>query len=335
MSLPINYTKTLSEIKERIISARYRSMQKINTEMIMLYWDIGQTLSEKMNNEGWGKRIVEILSVDLQAIFHGVKGFSARNLWYMKQFYESYSENEFLQRVVAEIPWGQNIEIFTKVKTIEERAFYAQMCKDRAWSRPTLIQHIEANTFENMKLTQNNFNETLPVERVESLKWEFKDEYDFSFLELYDDVKEKELENALVQNITRTLGQFGSDFAFMGQQFRLELNGKEYFIDLLFYHRLLKCMVAIELKNNEFKPEHSQQLNWYLHLLDKTVKYPEDNNSIGILLCRSKDRITVEYALELATQPMGVSTFRYNQLPSDVAKLLPSEEDFNRIINSC
>ena len=335
MNLPINYTETLSAIKKRINNARYRSMQKVNTEMIELYWDIGQTLSEKTNNEGWGKSVVEVLSVDLQAAYRGVKGFSSRNLWYMKQFYESYTENEFLQRLVAEIPWGQNIEIFTKLKTDEKRTFYAQMCKERAWSRPVLVEHIKAETFEKLKVNQNNFKETLPAERVESLKWEFKDEYDFSFLELQDDVKEKELENALVENITQTLGQFGSDFAFMGQQFRLELNGKEYFIDMLFYHRLLKCMIAIELKTVEFKPQHSQQLNWYLHLLDKTVKYPDDKKSIGILLCKSKDRITVEYALELATQPMGVATFHYTELPSDVAKCLPSEEDFNRIINSC
>ncbi len=332
--LPINYTETFLSIKARINNARYRTMQKINSEMINLYWDIGQTLSQKAKNEGWGKSVVEVLAVDLQASFQGVKGFSARNLWYMKQFYENYISNKKLQRLVAEIPWGQNIEIFTKLKTEEERFFYARMCKERAWSRPTLVEHIKADTFESTKLSQNNFKETLPTEKVDSLKWEFKDEYDFSFLELYDDVKERELENALVQNITKTLGQFGSDFAFMGQQFRLELNEKEYFIDLLFYHRLLKSMVAIELKTVEFKPEHSQQLNWYLHLLDKTVKYPDDNKSIGILLCKSKDRITVEYALELATQPMGVATFHYNQLPADVARFLPSEEDFNRIIKS-
>ena len=221
---------------------------------------------------------------------------------------------------------------FTKLKTVEEQKFYIQMCKERAWSRPILKEHIKTRTFENIKLSQNNFKQTLPAHKVEELKWAFKDEYDFSFLELYDDVKERELENALVKNITQTLGQFGHNFAFMGQQFRLELNGKEYFIDLLFYHRQMKRMIAIELKTVEFKPEHSQQLNWYLHLLDKTIKYPDDDTSIGILLCKSKDRVTVEYALEMATKPMGIATFNYYQLPKEIAQFLPSEEDFNRII---
>jgi len=331
--LPISYKETLLTIKERINNARYQTMQKINSELIKLYWDIGKTLSEKTNNDGWGKNIVEVLAIDLQSSFHGVKGFSSRNLWYMKQFYESYHDNEKLQRVVAEIPWGQNIELFTKINSETERFFYAQMCIERAWSRPTLVEHIKAKTFENYKQNQNNFPKILTTEKLHSLKWEFKDEYDFTFLELQDDVKEREFENALVQNITKTLGQFGKDFAFMGQQFKLELNEKEYFIDLLFYHRRLKCMIAIELKTIEFKPEHSQQLNWYLHLLDKTVKYADDNSSIGILLCKNKDRLTVEYALELTTKPIGVATYHYNQLPSSIAEFLPTEQDFYRMLD--
>ena len=162
---------------------------------------------------------------------------------------------------------------------------------------------------------------------------QFKDEYDLSFLNLSDHHSEKELENAIVHNITRMLGQFGSDYAFMGQQFRLELDDKEYFIDLLFYHRRLKCMVAIELKVNEFKPEYSQQLNWYLHLLDRTVKYSDDKPSIGILLCKSKSKLIVEYALEIVNRPMGVATYSYTELPEDIAKNLPDEEQFRRIFD--
>jgi RecB family endonuclease NucS len=160
---------------------------------------------------------------------------------------------------------------------------------------------------------------------------EFKDEYNLSFLELEDVHTERQLEQAIVNNITKTLGQFGSDFAFMGRQFRLELDEKEYFVDLLFYHRKLRCMIAIELKATEFKPEHSQQLNWYLHLLDKTIKYPEDNTSIGILLCKSKSKITVEYALEMSNKPMGIATYSYSELPSEIAQFLPNEEDMKRV----
>ncbi len=332
-TLPTSYHDTLRTLKDRINNARYQTMQRINSELIKLYWDIGKTLSEKMSNEGWGKSVVELLAVDLHATFHGVKGFSARNLWYMKQFYDSYSEDEFLQRVVAEIPWGQNIEIFTKLDNKDERLFYAQMCMNRAWSRPVLVENIKADAYTKYQVQQNNFDALIPSERLSDIKWDFKDEYDFSFLELQDDIKERELENALVHNITKTLGQFGQDFAFMGQQFRVELSDKEYFIDLLFYHRRLKCLIAIELKTIEFKPEHSQQLNWYLHLLDKTIKYEDDNPSIGILLCKSKDRIIVEYALELATKPIGVATYHYNQLPPTIAEYLPTEQDFQRMLN--
>jgi hypothetical protein len=163
---------------------------------------------------------------------------------------------------------------------------------------------------------------------------QFKDEYDLSFLNLPDHHTEKQLENALVSNITKMLGQFGNDFAFMGQQFRLELDDKEYFIDILFYHRKLKSMIAIELKVNEFKPEYSQQLNWYLHLLDKTVKYPEDSPSIGILLCKTKSHLTVEYALEMANKPMGVATYSYAQLPKEIALSLPNEEQLAKIFST-
>lgn len=331
-SLPSNYIETFNIIKERINKARYQSMVKVNSELILLYWDIGKTIAEKINTENWGKNVVETLSKDLQSEFIGIRGFSSRNLWYMKQFYETYP-NEFLQRVVAEIPWGQNIEIFSKISNQEERLFYLKLTAERAWSRPTLLQNIKLNIYESYKNSQNNFYQTLPAHRLYDLKWEFKDEYDFSFLQLEDEIKERELENALVVNISKTLGQFGNDFAFMGQQFRLELDAKEYFIDMLFYHRRLKCMIAIELKTKEFKPEHSQQLNWYLHLLDKTIKYPDDNPSIGILLCKSKNKLTVEYALELATKPMGISTYHYNELPNAIANVLPSEEDFNRLLN--
>jgi len=329
-----NYFETFEFIKTRVQNARYQSMQKINSELMFLYWDIGKTLSEKIETQGWGKNIVEKLANDLQIEFTGVKGFSSRNLWYMKLFYETYKNNEFLQRLVAEIPWGQNIEIFTKIDNETERHFYINMCKERAWSRPTLLQNIKSDIYNNFKNNQNNFNTTLSPERISDLKWEFKDEYDFTFLQINDDLKERELEKALVTNITKTLGQFGNDFAFMGQQFRLELDNKEYFIDLLFYHRRLKCMVAIELKTVEFKPEHSQQLNWYLHLLDKTIKYEDDNTSIGILLCKSKNKLTVEYALELTTKPIGVATYHYNELPQNIANNLPSEDDFFKILNS-
>ena len=197
--------------------------------------------------------------------------------------------------------------------------------KNEAWSRSILEEKIKIDTYGNHQKFQHNFDKALSTSEIESYSLQFKDEYDLSFLNMPDHHTEKQLENAMVNNITKMLGQFGNDFAFMGQQFRLELDDKEYFIDLLFYHRKLKSMVAIELKVNEFKPEYSQQLNWYLHLLDKTVKYPEDQPSIGILLCKTKSELTVEYALEMANKPMGVATYSYAQLPKEIALSLPSD----------
>lgn len=192
-------------------------------------------------------------------------------------------------------------------------------------------EKIKFDLYANHTTFQNNFETALSTKEVVNYSLQFKDEYDLSFLNLSDHHTEKQLENAIVQNITKMLGQFGSDFAFMGQQFKLELDDKEYFIDLLFYHRKMKAMVAIELKVNNFKPEYSQQLNWYLHLLDKTVKYPEDNSSIGILLCKNKSELTVEYALDLVSKPMGVATYNYTELPQEIAENLPNEEQFKRI----
>ena len=224
--------------------------------------------------------------------------------------------------------------IFSKIKNKTEREFYLQKTQKEAWSRSVLKEKIKIDLYSQYKKFQNNFDKSLSTSELVKYSMQFKDEYDLSFINLPDYHTERQLENAIVSNITKTLGQFGSDFAFMGQQFRLELDDKEYFIDLLFYHRKLKSMVAIELKIDEFKPEYSQQLNWYLHLLDKTVKYSEDNPSIGILLCKSKSEIIVEYALEIVNKPIGVATYSYSQLPKEIAENLPDETELRKIFGN-
>jgi len=329
---PDNYLQTLVLLKEKINRARYQSMVAVNKEMILTYLDIGKIISERVKN-GWGNSVIDCLAADLQSEYVGVKGFSPRNLRRMRQIYEMTTQNEIWPQLVAEIPWRHTEVIFTKIKSPEQITFYLQITAERGWSRSILEEEIRFDAYEKHLSFQNNFSKTIDNNTLAIYRWKFKDEYNFSFLELDELHTERQLENALVQNITKTLGQFGSGFAFMGQQFRLELDDKEYFVDLLFYHRRLKCMLAIELKTSEFKPEHSQQLNWYLHLLDKTVKYDDDKPSIGILLCKSKSRLTVEYALELATKPIGVATYHYNQLPQNIALYLPSEEDFYRILS--
>lgn len=329
--LPENYNQTLLNLKNRIKIAQYKSLSIVNTEMIFMYLDFGKIFSEKLQS-GWGESIIDTISKDLQSEYHGVKGFSSRNLRRMKLIYEEVCNNSIWTQLVTKIPWGHSNLIFAKVKNTDERSFYLQKCSERGWSRSLLEEEIKNNSYAKQLEFQNNFSETINENKLIEYRLEFKDEYNLSFLNLEDIHTERELENALVTNIIKTIGQFGNDFAFMGRQFRLELDDKEYFVDLLFYHRKLKSMVAIELKATEFKPEHSQQLNWYLHLLDKTIKYPDDNQTIGILLCKTKSKLTVEYALEIVNKPIGVATYNYKQLPTEIAKFLPTEEEFERLL---
>ena len=294
--------------------------------MVLAYLDIGKTISEK-TKQGWGTSVIDRLSVDLQAEFKGIKGFSSRSLRKMRFVYEGMVQNEIWPQLVAKLPWGHTDLIFSKIKDRNELQFYFEQSAALAWSREVLKEKIQFNVYSKAIQFQSNFDKTLSPAEVAEYRLHFTDEFDLSFLNLDDHHTERQLENAMVANITKTLGQLGHDFAFMGQQFRLELDEKEYFIDLLFYHRKLRALIAIELKVTEFKPEYSQQLNWYLHLLDKNVKYAEDKPSIGILLCKSKSKLTVEYALELVNKPMGIATYTYMQLPAEIAENLPSEED--------
>jgi len=327
---PSNYNETLVELKKRINLAQYKSFSAVNAELILMYLDIGKVLSQKLKT-GWGDGIVDVLSNDLQCEYSGVKGFSSRNLRRMKLIYEEVNTNIIWPQLVSKLPWGHTNMIFAKIKDNEKRTFYLQQCLERGWSRSILEEEIKFDAYAKQVNFQSNFDSTIVDDKVIAYRLSFKDEYNLSFLNLEDTHTERELETAIVENISKTLGQFGNDFAFMGRQFRLEVDNKEYFIDLLFYHRKLKSMIALELKASEFKPEHSQQLNWYLHLLDKTIKYPEDNPSIGILLCKSKSKLTVEYALEMANNPMGIATYNYKQLPKEIAKFLPTETELKKI----
>ncbi|TAD99927.1 MAG: DUF1016 family protein [Bacteroidetes bacterium] len=285
--IPNDYAQTLLAIKKRIKEARFLSFKAINTELILMYLEIGKVIYNKLAT-GWGEAIVDKLSIDLQNEFSGVKGFSPRNIRRMKLIYEQCLKNEFWTQLVSKIPWGHTNLIFAKIKQAEQITFYLQKCIERGWSRSILEEEIRFDAYQKAMQFQNNFPKTIDQEKLIEYRLEFRDEYNLSFLELAEVHTERELENALVNNITKTLGHFGNDFAFMGRQFRLELDNKEYFVDLLFYHRKLKCMVALELKATEFKPEHSQQLNWYLHLLDKTVKYEDDKASIGIFVMQKQ-----------------------------------------------
>jgi len=331
-NLPTNYIQVLEEIKLAIRQAHYKTVKTVNYQLFEMYWTIGEKLFLE-SQENWGKSVVEKLSQDLQAEFNGIKGFSAQNLWLMRQLYTEYKNFPNLQQLAREIGWSANTTIIQKIKDQKAREFYLIKTAQECWSRAILIERIKHQEHLNFQNSQNNFDKTLSATNMDYL-WTIKDEYHFDFLELGLDHSEKQLEDGLVAHITRTLGQFGRDFCFMGRQFRLEVSDKEYFVDLLFYHRKLKCLIAIELKTTEFKVEHSQQLSWYLHLLDKQIKYPEDSPSIGILICRNKDDIVVEYALEMANNPIGIATYSYQTLPEEIAKYLPSEDELKNIFKN-
>ncbi len=328
-----SYIDLLGEIKERIRRAQYDALKAVNKELIALYWDIGKMIVERQEQYGWGKSVVENLAKDLQKEFPGIHGFSAKNLWRMKQFYQAYSTNKKLSPMVREIGWTHNLIIMMSCKDNLEREFYIRMTKKFGWTKNVLIHQIENKTYEKTMLNQTNFSKVLPEKLRSHAKLAVKDEYTFDFLELGEEHTEFELERALISKVNRFLIEMGGVFTFMGNQFRLEINGKEFFIDILLYHRRLKCLVAIELKVSEFRPEYAGKMQFYLSALDDLVKMKDENPSIGIILCKDKDRTIVEYALRVSKKPMGVATYRITaHLPRNLKKELPTPEQVARLM---
>lgn len=331
---PNDYNHFLIEIKERIRSAQYEAMKAVNKEMIQLYWDIGKQITEKQQASGWGKAVVETLSKDLQKEFPGIQGFGARNIWYMQQFYTEYEGNEILQPLVAEISWTKHLAIMTKCKDIQERQFYILSTKKYGWTKDVLIHKIEAKAFEKYLLGQTNFDKTLPDNIKHQAVLAVKDDYTFDFLGLGEEHSETELEQALIKNIRSFLIEFGTDFTFVGNQYRIELEGEEYFIDLLLYHRKLQCMVAVELKIGKFLPEYKGKMEFYLNILNDKIRLPHENPSIGIIICKSKKRTIVEYALKDSNQPIGIATYSLTtELPESYQELLPDGDEIAEKLN--
>ena len=285
---------------------------------------------------GWGKSVVERLSGDIETSFPGVTGFSPRNLWDMKRLYAQYRDDEFLRQLVAEIPWGHNLLIISKVKDSEERKYYLQASGDFGWSRNVLLNQIKADAFSRQfaEGKQHNFPQTLPEHLAEQAEESLKESYVLDFLGIRGPVLERELERRIVEEIRNVIIEFGHGFAFMGNQYRIQArNNKEYFIDLLFYQRKLQCLIAVELKTGPFKPEHAGKMNFYLNLLDDTVKEAHENPSIGIILCAQRDRVEVEYSLKEMNKPVGVAEYRLTQaLPPELKDQLPSAEVFRSAI---
>lgn len=328
-----DYKTFLAEVKERIRQAQYEALKAVNRELIQLYWDIGKMIVERQKQYGWGKSIVETLAQDLQKEFTGMKGFSKDNLWRMRKFYLNYSGNEKLAPLVQEISWAHNIIIMEKCKDKLEREFYIRMARKFGWSKNVLIHQIENKTYEKTITGQTNFEKTLPANLKHQANLAIKDEYTFDFLELSEEHSEAELERAILTRMNKFLIEMNGMFAFLGNQYRIEINGKEYFIDILLYHRHLKCLVAIELKVSEFKPEYAGKMQFYLSALDDKIRLPDENPSIGIIICKEKDRTVVEYALRDTFKPIGVATYKItSKLPKILRKQLPSPEQIQKLV---
>jgi len=328
-----DYPRLLTEIKERIRSAQYEALKAVNKELVGLYWDIGRMIAERQETEGWGKSVVKRLSADLRQEFPGVSGFSVQNLWYMRQFYSEYHGNERLQPLVGEIAWAHNLVIMSKCKDPLEREFYIRMTRKFGWSKNVLLHQIDNQSYEKSLLGQTNFDRALTPELRAQAKLAVRDEYTFDFLELGEDHSERELERALIARIEAFLRSMGGMFAFMGSQYRLEVDGKEFFIDLVLFHRRLRCLVAIELKIGEFLPEFVGKMQFYLTALDRQVRQADENPSIGIILCKDKNRTIVEYALHDARKPMGVATYEITRtLPKSLQGQLPSPKEIAHLL---
>ncbi len=320
----------ITDIKEKVRRAQYEALKAVNTHLIQLYWELGKAILEKQT-QGWGKAIVTTLSRELQKEFPSLDGFSAGNLWLMAQFYSEYHVSEDLVPLVREISWSKHIVILKKCKDSQERQFYTLATKRFGWTKDLLTHQVENKTYEKYLLNQTNFDQALPEKVAKQAYLAVKDHYTFDFLNLAEEHLESELELALLHNIRRFLLEMGADYTFAGNQYRIYVDEKEYKIDLLLFHRKLQSLIAIDLKIGEFEPEHKGKMEFYLSVLNDTVKLPHENPAIGIIICKSKNRTVVEYSLKTAMLPIGVATYSTSQnLPSAYKGLLPSPELISR-----
>ena len=325
--IPSDYSTWLESVKSRIQSARSRAALAVNAELIQLYHSIGSDILERQTCHGWGSKVIARVAADLKAAFPDMKGFSTRNVKYMRYFAENCPDGQFGQQAAAQLPWFHIVTLLTQAEPTE-REWYAVHAIAGGWSRHTLQTNLKNRLKQRQGAAVTNFASLLPAPQSALAQETLKDPYLFDFLGLADDAHEREIENALIRHITRFLLELGAGFAFVGRQFRLEVGGDEFFVDLLFYHTRLKCYVVIELKGTAFKPEHVGKLNFYLSAIDSQVKADDDKPTIGLLLCKSQNRIVAEYALRDTTKPMGIAEYQLLQsLPEPLQTNLPSIEE--------
>lgn len=328
-----DYMPVLETIVNKVKDAQARAIKAVNFELVSVYRDIGQIIHEKQGKSQWGTSIVEQLAKDLKNRFPSMKGFSSRNLWIMRDLYISYCNHEKLQTLSAEISWSHNVAILTKCQDRLEREFYIRMSKRNGWSYRALLNHIDNKAYEKMMSSQENFEANFPAKVSQDAKLSVKDEYVFDFLELGEEYSERELEKAVGRNIESFLREVGNAYTFVGSQYRLEVGGQEFIIDILLYHRKLKSLVAIELKRGAFIPEYVGKMQFYLAVLNDTVRLPDENPSIGIILCKEKNRMIVEYALKDSNKPINVASYKIvQQLPEELQNQLPTQEQIEKLL---
>lgn len=325
------YQVFLRELKERIRGARLQAALAVNEELILLYWSIGREILERQAQEGWGTRVIDRLSSDLRHDFPDMTGLSARNLKYMRALAEAHPNREFVQQVVARLPWGHVVRLLEMVKDATRREWYARQTIEHGWSRNVLIHQIESKLYERQGKALTNFSITLPAPQSELAQQLIKDPYNFDFLALGPDLLERDLERGLLEHFRSLILELGKGFAFFGSQYHLEVGGQDFYLDLLFYHVRLRCYVVFDLKIEEFKPEFAGKMNFYLSAVDDQLRHPDDQPSIGIILCKSRNELIVEYALRDTAKPMGVSQYRLaTALPAQLQGQLPTREEFAR-----
>jgi predicted nuclease of restriction endonuclease-like (RecB) superfamily len=323
----------ITDVIGKVRQAQYEALKAVNVHLINLYWEIGKSISEKQS-ESWGKSVVPNLSKELQLEFPDISGFSVGNLWLMAQFYTEYQSVENLVPLVREISWSKHIVILKKCKDNTQRQFYTIATKKFGWTKDILTHQIENKTYEKYLLNQTKFDQTIPDKIKNQAVLAVKDHYTFDFLELNDLHSERELETELIKNIRKFLIEMGHHFTFVGSQYPIKVNEKEYKIDLLLYHRQLQCLVAIELKIGDFEPEHKGKMEFYLNVLNDKIKLPNENDSIGIIICKNKDSTVVEYSLKNTQNPIGVATYATStNLPKKYKDFLPNQQLIEKRLN--
>lgn len=325
----------ISDLKAKIYDARRRVAFSLNSQLIELYWVLGKEIDKKLQKQ-WGNNAIERIAVELRTEFPDMKGFSRRNLYAIRQWYTFYSEHyEFVPQAVAQIPWGHHRLIIAKIKQVDIAMFYCDETLKNSWDRDTLEIKIKSDFHSKLRTVPNNFEKTLSQNQFKLATNILKDPYNFDFLGLQEDALEKSIEDEIAKNITKFLIELGKGFAFVGRQYKIEVDDTDYFIDMLFYHLELRCFVVVELKSGKFKPEFAGKLNFYLSAVDSMLKKQNDNPSIGILLCKNKNKIEVEYSLRDLNKPIGISEYHLvNAMPENIKSNFPSIEELeNRLID--